>query len=61
MLQISEGCPSRDIIGEPIEAEGEQDNIQRFLAAHPHRKAGATSVIKWSKRSRFHGGRKVGI
>src|SRR5262249_10348757 len=33
MLQISEGCPSRDIIGEPIEAEGEQDNIQRFLAA----------------------------
>src|SRR5437868_3786037 len=31
------------------------------LAAHPHRKAGATSVIKRSSCSRFHGGRKVGM
>lgn len=31
------------------------------LIAHPHRKAGATSVIKRSSCSRFHGGRKVGI
>jgi hypothetical protein len=31
------------------------------LTAHPHRKAGATSVIKRSSCSRVHGGRKVGI
>jgi hypothetical protein len=31
------------------------------LVAHPHRKAGATSVIKRSSCSRFHGGRKVGM
>jgi hypothetical protein len=31
------------------------------LIAHPHRKAGATSVIKRSSCARFHGGRKVGI
>src|SRR4029453_14665803 len=30
-------------------------------AAHLHRKAGATSVIKRSSCSRFHGGKKVGI